>query len=84
VFSNYARTLDFFNFSVGVGDDPMTANELYGFGAFIGDLDGVQEKPLLLIWARTRRIVLRLDPNPHPSCDCFRGKHNNLALVKIL
>lgn len=51
LFSNNAWSLYFFHFAVRVRDDPVTANELYRFRAFVGNPYGIQEKPLLLIWA---------------------------------
>jgi len=46
LFANDARALYFFHFSHSVGDNPMAADELNGVPAFIGDIHGVEKKPL--------------------------------------
>jgi hypothetical protein len=71
--ANHAFALDLFDVAGGVGDDPVTAEELHAFVPFVGDADRVNEAPLLLERLRVIGRVLRLDLDPHVVGHRFRG-----------
>ena len=47
--SDNARSADFFDVAGTIGDDPMSGEQLNRLGAFVRDLDRIQEKPLVLV-----------------------------------
>src|ERR1019366_1210583 len=75
LFANDARTLDLFHFSHPVGDNPMAAHKLHFVMAFVRNVDGVEKKPLTLLWTRAARVILRLDSYSDASCCGFGGEH---------
>src|SRR6185436_5633111 len=48
LFANDARSADLFGMFQRVGDDPVTAEELYGFESLVSDPDGVLKDPFSL------------------------------------
>src|SRR5436190_894118 len=45
--ADHARALDFFDLIRGIGDDPVTGQQLDPFGTLVGNRDGVEEEPLV-------------------------------------
>ena len=70
-----ARSLDLFYFSHPVGDNPMATHELHRVTAFVGNVDGVEKKPLTPLRAGAARIILRLDAYSDVSSCGFGGEH---------
>ena len=46
VLSDDARSTNFFDMAVGIGDDPVTALELYSLTSAVGDSDPIGKEPL--------------------------------------
>src|ERR1700682_4359855 len=48
--------------------------------AFVRNVDGIEKKPLALLWARAARVILRLDTYSYVSC-CGFGREHLLDLM---
>ena len=61
-----------------VGDEPVARHQLHRFGAFVGDLDGVDEEPFLAAGPGPVRSVFRLHVHAHAARDRFRREHGSI------
>jgi hypothetical protein len=71
LFADHARALHFLDMAGRIFDDPMTAEELNGRLALVGDPDGVMEDPLPLERLRLFRRVARFDLDTNVVRHCF-------------
>ena len=77
--TDHPEPLDLLEVVVPIGDGPVTAHQLYGLGALVGDLDRVQEEPAIPRRFGARRGVLRCDIDTNATCFGFGRVYALLA-----
>ena len=71
-----ARTSNLLHFSHGVGNHPMTADELHRIRSLICNADGVKKEPLIETWIGAAGIIFGFDVDPDVSRGGFGGRHS--------
>jgi len=74
--SDDAWTSNLLHLSHRVSNHPMTTDELYGLRAFICNADGIEKKPLVLMWIGAARIILGFDVDPDIFGSSFGRRHS--------
>ena len=73
--TNDAKSPNLLDTIFGIGDGPVSTDQLYGIRALVSNLDRVQKKPEVTQRFRLRPGVAGRDVHTDVSGDCFRSMH---------